>query len=286
MIPATGLNEVMDAALSSGTCELCLEEKVLRSSHLIPAGVLKTLRNPSISNADPILLTNKVALQTSRPIKERMLCGDCEDLFSKKGETWVIANIARGDSFPLHDALIDAKPLLETSEFAVYAGSEIANIKCDKLIYFGMSLFWRSAAHRWKTVGGADHQIALGPYQEPIRQFLRDEGNFPRNTVLSLRAWPVKTFCGVIPPIAAAGIGTHHEFVFYVPGIEFRLCTGQRIPDKIRKMCFHSSTGQPFAVLKIPIATGWTRSLGGAWDTAHFSEKLTRALAIRERVTE
>src|SRR5579872_7235432 len=141
----------------------------------MPAGVLKTLREPSIPNADPILLTGKVALQTSRQVKEYMLCGDCEDLFSKKGEKWVIAKIARPDSFPLNDALVHAKPLAEDSRVAIYAGPEVTNIKIEKLIYFGLSVFWRSAAHRWNMIGGADPNIVLGPYEEPIRKFLRAE---------------------------------------------------------------------------------------------------------------
>jgi hypothetical protein len=85
-----------------------------------------------------------------------------------------------------------------------------------------VSIFWRSAAHRWKTIGGVDPNIELGPYLEPLRSFLRDEASFPANTVLDVFVWPVDTLHVAIVPHRLPGIGTHHEFRFYVPGLEFR----------------------------------------------------------------
>src|SRR5689334_1499024 len=116
-----------------GICKLCLDKKHLRDSHLMSAGVLRALREPGRPNADPILLTNKVAVQTSKPVKAFMLCSDCEDLFSKNGEKWVIDKIARPDSFPLYDALLRARPIAEDHQLAVYAGSEVTEIKIEKL---------------------------------------------------------------------------------------------------------------------------------------------------------
>jgi hypothetical protein len=39
----------------------------------------------------------------------------------------------------------------------------------DKLVYFGMSVFWRAAVHRWHMPAGDPVPINLGPYEDPIR---------------------------------------------------------------------------------------------------------------------
>jgi hypothetical protein len=70
-----------------GTCRLCLERRDLKESHLLPAGVHKLLREPAAPNPNHILLTPQIAFQTSRPIKDYLLCAHCEDLFSRNGQT-------------------------------------------------------------------------------------------------------------------------------------------------------------------------------------------------------
>ena len=105
-----------------GVCKPCRQEKDLQNSHLIPAAIIRQLREPSLDNPNPIIVTGKVAVQSPRPIKDYVLCNVCEGLFSKKGEMWAIGNMARDDKFLLFDALEKSKPIAADHEIAVYAG--------------------------------------------------------------------------------------------------------------------------------------------------------------------
>jgi len=134
--------------MSRGTCKLCQKEKDLRDSHLIPAGIIRQLREPSLGNPHPIVVTDKIVVQSAKPIKDYVLCHDCENLFSKKGEAWVIGHMAREGKFLIYDALKKSKPIAADNDIAVYAGSQIPEIDVDKLVYFALSVFWRSAVHR------------------------------------------------------------------------------------------------------------------------------------------
>jgi hypothetical protein len=84
----------------------------------------------------------------------------------------------------LQDALIPGKPIVFADNLNVYAGREINAFDIDKLIYFGMSLFWRGAAREWKTSTGAvAPAVDLGEHFEPIREFLLG-GKFPDDIFL------------------------------------------------------------------------------------------------------
>jgi hypothetical protein len=224
-----------------GVCKLCRQEKDLQDSHLIPAAIIRRLREPSLDNPNPIIVTGKVAVQSPRPIKDYVLCNVCEGLFSKKGEMWVIGNMARDDKFLLLDALEKSKPIAADNEIAVYAGAQIPEIDVDKLVYFALSVFWRSAVHKWRGFSGPIPSIELGPYQEPIRTFLLGNGPFPVHMVLLVSVWPTRNaYQGTYTP--RRGRETRfHTFTFYIPGIEFSLCVGRGIPSEARKMCAYPS---------------------------------------------
>ena len=220
-----------------GTCKLCREEKDLQDSYLIPAGIVKQLRESSLDNPHPIVVTGKVVVQTPRPIKDYVLCHDCEDLFSRRGETWVIGHMARENRFLIFDALKKSKPIAVDNEIAVYAGSQIPEIDVDKLVYFALSVFWRSAVHRWQGFSVPIPRIELGPYKEPIREFLLGKGSFPANMVVLVAVWPTRdAYQGTYTP--RRGRETRfHTFTFYIPGIEFSLCVGKGLPKEAKKMC-------------------------------------------------
>jgi len=47
------------------------------------------------------------------------------------------------------------------------------------------------------------------------------------------------------------GVGTSHQFVFYVPGIIFVLQVGKEITDFERQLCFYSDPLHPIIVADI-----------------------------------
>src|SRR5580658_6026066 len=68
-------------------CRLCLEERELINSHLVSKAAYKRLRDGDGKNPNPFVVNENQALQTSEQITGYALCGECEELLNKNGET-------------------------------------------------------------------------------------------------------------------------------------------------------------------------------------------------------
>jgi hypothetical protein len=80
-----------------GTCRLCLREnEELQNSHLIAAAIYKVCKDGA---KQPIMVGGGTARRSSGQIADELLCRDCEQRFSKNGETWVIENMAQQGGF-------------------------------------------------------------------------------------------------------------------------------------------------------------------------------------------
>jgi hypothetical protein len=111
---------------------------------------------------------------------------------------------------------------------AVYTANSIPEIDVEKLVYFGVSIFWRAGAHTWKH-GKETVHIQLGPYLEPLRLFLLDQSPFPGRMALSLRVFSnnIMALSGYDPSsVRRAGCQLH---LFSIPGLVFSLLVGQRV---------------------------------------------------------
>jgi hypothetical protein len=78
-----------------GKCRLCLQDRELRSSHLLPKSMYKLLRNDEFSNPNPFVHGPERSVQTSKQAQQYLLCHDCEQRFSKRGEAWVMSHCWR-----------------------------------------------------------------------------------------------------------------------------------------------------------------------------------------------
>jgi hypothetical protein len=85
-------------------------------------------------------------------VKDFLLCADCEERFSKY-ERWAAGQVYDGRDFPLLLRLTLALPFLETPRLRGVSGVA-AGIDTEKLAYFGLSILWRGAAHKWKMRAG------------------------------------------------------------------------------------------------------------------------------------
>lgn len=226
-----------------GTCKLCLQEKDLRDSHFMPAAIFAQLRMPALKNPNPVLITPDVSLTTSRQIKDYVLCGDCEQRFSSLGESWVLANMARAEGFLLQDSLSKAGPMDANQDFAMFSGATIPGVQMDALVYFAMSVFWRAAAHQWRNVTGVMDAIDIGLYREQIRLFLLG-GNFPANAVILVSVWPNREVPLMAYTPRRGDAPGYEAFNFLIPGIEFRLLLGDRIPLQLRATCSQQSASR------------------------------------------
>jgi len=260
-----------------GICKLCLKEKDLQDSHLLPAAIYKQFRDPELPNPNPLLTRKTIALQTSAQLSDYVLCRGCEDLLNKQGENWVVRNIAHKDNFPLLEALQRGKPVISGGGVAVYAGAEIPQLNMDKLVYFALGIFWRASVHRWRLLGGNPVQIDLGKYGPAIRQFLLGIQPFPQNTVVLIFVSHTNTPLLSTFPYLEHKRG-YHSFSFYVPGMQFKLKTGKMIPEQIRFLCAYSNPLRPISVSTSITDTAFAymeRNLS----TARFSKNLIASVS-------
>ncbi len=244
--------------VSLGVCALCADEKELRESHLIPAAVSKSLHRDVPGSQEPVSVTATITMQTSRQFKGHVFCGDCEERLNRSGEAWVLGKMARLEGFPLLDALSDVAPSLLFEDGELYETAEIPAIDAEKLAYFGLSMFWRTAVHRWKGIDGNVRQLGLGPYREPMRRFLLGLEPFPTGVVLAVGLWPNRDtvwYGTYLPRLHTTQ--PYHTFTFYIPGVTFILCTGKGIPSEVRRLCCYSGSGRPvFTSTNIALKNG------------------------------
>ena len=139
----------------------------------MPKALYKYLKDKSESNPFPVAVTPEKTIQTSKQISDYLLCKECEDRFNKGGEKWVVENCWRSETdFPLQAALLKTTPLFTNGpDFTAYSGSA-PGVEVDRLAYFAASVIWRASVHQWKQYGHAPPRLALGPYQELLRQYL------------------------------------------------------------------------------------------------------------------
>lgn len=213
--------------ITIGDCKLCKQNGRLLESHFIPQAAIRLLRGVISKNPNPTVLTPDSMVRSSFQVAGHVLCEKCEDRFSKGGETWVIPRIASKTGFPLLDAVRIAPMAHSIPGASLHACGGRSNIDLEKITYFAMSLFWRAAAHDW---GRQSSKLELGPYEELIRQYLLGVAAFPRNMSLVVTlASDNKNVFTIIPPVPMEK-NQYRSFLCYLPGVEFMLCVGNRVP--------------------------------------------------------
>jgi hypothetical protein len=229
-----------------GTCKLCEKFGELQDSHFMSKGIFAQLRTPTAKNPHPVLMTPQVSLISSQQIKDYAFCGDCEQRFSRNGESWVLANMARMNGFKLQDALFQARPVLAQPTIALYAGASIASIDMNALVYFAMSIFWRAPVQEWKSVDGPTTRLDLGGHDEEIRRFLLG-GPFPTDAVVLVSVWPNRQVLPAAHTPREGHPGGFKAFDFLIPGIDFQLLLGAGIPADLRQFCAQTSPSRYIA---------------------------------------
>jgi hypothetical protein len=189
----------------------------------------KLLRGRNRRNPNPVhVVKDESAHATSRQIKDYLLCEDCEQRFRREGEDWTMAQCYRDGTFLLRDTLRGIAPLSANPRISVYRGIEVPGI--EQLVYFGMSVFWRAAAHEWNVLG-KDYQISLGPYEEPIRRYLLGETAFPDKVTLFVRVSDgEEKFLNLAYAPESGNRDGFHVHQLLIPGVLFLMLTGGRIP--------------------------------------------------------
>lgn len=217
-----------------GVCRLCKKEAALCDSHLIPAAAYCLLRAPTRRNPNPVHVGPEKAFTSSRHVKDYLLCADCEQRFDKNGEKWTLSHCSQPNrSFPIREALLASQPVYRDAALVLYEARNIRSIDTEKLVYFGLSVHWRAAVHKWRDVDGhALPGIDLGPYEERLRLFLLNQSRFPTGMALMIRVSGLTNLVGMLTKPESGNKSGYHTHVFFIPGIEFTLLVGSRIPDE------------------------------------------------------
>lgn len=219
-----------------GICKMCMLEKGLVRSHLIPHAIYAYCR---VKGAKPIYVGNGIVSVSDRETHDHVLCLECEDILNKGGETWVNSKLARRDpySFPLYDMLVRGSVGYADETGGIYYAGENPEIDVDKLIHFALGIFWKASAHSW-TRDKSEPKIDLGEHSEHLRKWLRGEGSLPRDMSLHIslskpeRAQIIILAPSVKVPRPWTSIWMH------VPGMMVTLNVGPEIPIETHMVCF------------------------------------------------
>jgi len=217
-----------------GLCKLCLKNKDLQRSHLIPASIYRIIRRDQ--GSAPIVLTTKRVISSSRQVTAHELCWDCEQLFRQNGEDWIARQVSQGADFPLLDRLRLAIPDWERPDHIVHSGAA-CGIDTTKLAYFGASVLWRSSLRRWTIGSGEATAVDLGPSKELLRRFLLGETPFPADGIAIVVVCTDFASQGCFFPPCAIRDGIAHGYALLVLGVYFRFFFGPDVPSDFRQYC-------------------------------------------------
>jgi hypothetical protein len=192
---------------------------------------------------NPALISGGTAIQTSRQITAHLLCANCERRFNECGENWMIENCwQRPGEFPLREKLLSTQPLYGSRDEIAYYSATVVDLDVKRMVYFAASVFWRAAVHSWKTGNDQVTRLHLGPFAEPLREYLLG-GCFPVHVVLLANVGvPADELMNAICSLPyATGHARHHSYRFDVPGLMFLLEVGRSVPKEWERICLARS---------------------------------------------
>jgi len=227
-----------------GICKLCLEDKPLCDSHLVPSALYKMCAK----GGKLISLNSKTIKVAEGEVSFPLLCSDCEQRLSKDGENWLLPKLANKDrTFPLYDILVTGTPDAVFDGRAAYACSRIDNFAFRKITNFAIGIFWKASVHSWKP-DVRKTRIDLGRYREQFRLFLLNKGPFPKNATLSVGVSPPQDATSTFNLPHLTHKHPHFSYLQVIPGMVFVLNVGNRLCPEDRDTCFFSNPIHPLIV--------------------------------------
>lgn len=230
-----------------GKCKLCLADDVeLQESHFLSKGIYRALRvNLGTGNPNPWQITPEGAVQTSKQVWAHLLCAECELRFSKFGEDWIFRNgLKHNGSFRLASVLAASPFAIDSSGMTrVYRAAGITKVNVPALTYFAASMFWRASVHPWKLDGTTP--VPLGPFEEPLRQYLMGETEFPVDMTVAVVVRLPSDISHFTHEPMGEWRGQLLVAKFPMPGFAFSITAGVDIPAHFRRMCFVRGDGNP-----------------------------------------
>jgi hypothetical protein len=211
-------------------CALCGQQAKLIDSHFLPKSLYRLIREPTLKNPNPFLVTRGKALQTSTQLKRYLLCWKCEDRFNKNGESWVLNHCFRGgpmNRFRLRDLLIRIPPVSSNAAGDVISTVSAPEVLRDKIEYFAASVFWRGAISDWPW---QSQTVPRMPLDQTLllafKDYLLGAAPFPRTCSLLVYVAADPTPPLAMHPPQSGDTGGLIECRFSIPGLRFSLLPG------------------------------------------------------------
>lgn len=211
-------------------CELCAEYASLKNSHLMPKSIYKTITR-TFHPHDPAPVwaskSQKSAYYSNSQVTKKLLCGTCEDRFSKHGEKYVVGKCMKNaQAFELKGLLDSSSPSIHLNDSSYFAPKDILKLNSEKFMYFAASIVWRVTATDWSNHDIAHLNNALpDEFKEPLQQYLLKKAEFPRDIFITVcvddDADPVP-----IMSLPSGDIEENKHLSFFIPGIKFNVFFG------------------------------------------------------------
>ena len=251
----------MNVVIQQQVCRLCHEPRKLCNSHFLPAVFYRHLgldEAGTFQNKALPRLTRDKLMHVPKHVTRYLLCDDCEQRFSRGGESWVSrVGYQVGRGFKLQDILKQTEPHLTLDTGWVYSANDDEAIDWGKLAYFALSVFWRGAADSWKdNRGGKPFLVMDAALQESLRLFLLGQAGYPQDVMLMVRIASSRKGPAHLMSFPSKGDITvpnwrAPQYTFIIPGMILTLIPGPGIPEQfIRQGCLIRGEGHPMFVMK------------------------------------
>jgi hypothetical protein len=220
-----------------GTCKLCLNERNLLQSHLMPAALYGDRKK------EFEITTSAGKIKTTTQMKQRLLCRECEQRFDRGGESHVLKAIAPKSRkrFPLHDRMKVAYARDSDPSVSRFFGPDF-DLDMDKFAYFAVSVVWRVAACQWLMQdGNLTQEVNLGAFQENMRRYLLGETPLPSDmAVIVIVCSDIESRMRFFHPSSNVEAGCIN-FRFLARGVFFRVMMGYQMWPYLRDQSCTSS---------------------------------------------
>lgn len=223
-----------------GRCKLCLQEKQLHESHLIP----NALYAPGKKGIQ--FATRTQSGHNPEHLKAHLLCFECEQRFDRLGESEVLRWLApkARRQFPLHDRLRVAVPWGEVRPYSIYKGADVG-LDTEKFTYFTLSVAWRRSIHDWMNFDGTRlPSWNLGAFGEQLRTFLVGDAGFPPDTAVMIIVcsdeYTRQFWTGPATDVVYNCLG----FEFLARGVYFRGLMGRHLSPNFHRLSCASPYGR------------------------------------------
>jgi hypothetical protein len=199
------------------TCKLCLEERELKNSHIIPEFIYSSLYDEKHRFHEISVDENKKNKLPQKGVREYLLCGECEQLLSKNER---YASLVLNGRFSL-TVRKDGKLI------------HLGGIEYSKFKLFALSVLWRAGISSLDVFD----QVKLGPHENVLRNMILNsepggEEVYPFLLSPILHENVIQE--GLIVTPTWTRLGSHYAYRFVFGGITWVfVVSGHKAPNEI-----------------------------------------------------